>query len=132
MVMTDPIADMLTRIRNGSSAHHDLVEMPSSNLKTTMAKLLKEAGYVKNYRVIEDDKQGILKIYLRYDSIGDPLILGINRVSRPGLRRYCNADTIPTVLNGLGLALISTSKGVMTDDDARKEHVGGEILCEIW
>lgn len=132
MVMTDPIADMLTRVRNACKARHDLTEMPSSNLKVTIAKILRDTGYVKNYRVIEDDKQGILKIYLRYDNNGEPLIQGINRISRPGLRRYCKADGIPTVLNGLGMSVISTSSGVMTDDEARKNKVGGEILCEVW
>lgn len=132
MVMTDPIADMLTRIRNACNARHDMVEIPSSNLKVTIAKLLKDEGYIKNFRVIDNDKQGILKVYLRYDREGEPMIQGIKRISRPGLRRYCKADGIPEVLKGLGIAIISTSRGVLTDADARKEKVGGEILCEIW
>ncbi len=132
MVMTDPIADMLARIRNGSHARHDLVEIPSSNLKVTLAKILKDEGYIKNFRVIDNDKQGILKVYLRYDREGDPMIQGIKRISRPGLRRYCRADGVPSVLKGLGIAIISTSRGVLTDSEARKENVGGEILCEIW
>ena len=132
MVMTDPVADMLTRIRNGYKAGFDMLELPSSNVKVNIAKILKDQGYIKNFRVIDDDKQGVLKIYLRYDRNGDPLILGIRRISRPGLRRYCRADGIPKVLNGLGMAIISTSKGVLTDDEARKENVGGEILCEVW
>jgi small subunit ribosomal protein S8 len=132
MVMTDPIADMLTRIRNAGTAGHDLVEIPSSNVKVNVAKILKDTGYVKNFRVIEDDKQGVLKVYLRYDGNSKPIIQGIRRVSRPGLRRYCGSDGIPKVLNGLGISIISTSKGVLTDVEARKEKVGGEILCEVW
>ncbi len=132
MVMTDPIADLLARIRNATKARHDMVEIPSSNLKVTVAKILKDEGYVKNFRVIDNDKQGILKVYLRYDREGEPMIQGIKRISRPGLRRYCGADGIPEVLKGLGIAIISTSKGVLTDAEARKEHVGGEILCEVW
>ena len=132
MVMTDPIADMLTRIRNSSKARHDMVEMPSSNLKVNIAKILKDEGYVKNFRVIEDNLQGVLKIYLRYDDRGKPMIQGINRISRPGLRQYCKGDTVPDVLNGLGVAIISTSKGVLTDSEARKNKIGGEVLCEVW
>ncbi len=132
MVMTDPIADMLTRVRNACKARHDLTEIPSSKLKVTLAKILRDTGYVKNFRVINDNKQGTLKVYLRYDRNGDPMIQGIKRISRPGLRRYCGANGIPKVLNGLGIAIISTSSGVMTDQQARKEKVGGEILCEVW
>lgn len=132
MVMTDPVADMLTRIRNASSAGHDMTEIPSSNIKVNLAKILKDEGYIKNFRVIEDDKQGVLKVYLRYDTKGDPMIQGIKRISRPGLRRYCGSDKIPLVLSGLGIAIISTSKGVLTDAEARKENIGGEILCEVW
>ena len=132
MVMTDPLADMLTRIRNACKAGHDLVEMPSSNLRVNIAKILKDKGFIKNFRVIEDTRQGILKVYLRYDASGAPLIQGIRRISRPGLRRYCRADKIPQVLNGLGVAVLSTSKGLLTDVEARKEQVGGEILCEVW
>ena len=132
MVMTDPLADMLTRIRNGVKAHHDMVEIPSSNVKVNIAKILKDEGYIKNFRVLDDNRQGVLKVYLRYDGVGDPLIQGIKRISRPGLRRYCRADGIPKVLNGLGIAIISTSRGLLTDNEARKEKVGGEVLCEVW
>lgn len=132
MVMTDPISDMLTRIRNAAKARHDMMELPSSNVKAMIAKILKDEGYIKNFRVIDDDKQGILKIYLRYDPKGESMIQGINRISRPGLRRYCKADQIPEVLKGLGVAIISTSRGLLTDTEARKEGIGGEILCEVW
>lgn len=132
MVMTDPLADLLTRLRNGAKARFDLVEIPSSNIKVNIVKILKDAGYIKNFRVIDDNKQGVLKIYLRYDNNGKSLILGIRRISRPGLRRYCRSDGIPKVLNGLGMCILSTSRGVLSDEEARKEHVGGEILCEVW
>lgn len=132
MVMTDPISDMLTRIRNAAKARHDMMELPSSNVKAMIAKILKDEGYIKNFRVIDDDKQGILKIYLRYDPKRESMIQGINRISRPGLRRYCKADQIPEVLKGLGVAIISTSRGLLTDTEARKEGIGGEILCEVW
>jgi small subunit ribosomal protein S8 len=132
MVMTDPLADMLTRIRNASRARHDMIEIPSSNLNVNIAKILKDKGYIKNFRVIDDDKQGLLKVYLRYDDSGESMIHGIKRVSRPGLRRYCKASAVPKVLNGLGISILSTSKGVLTDDEARKDGVGGEILCEVW
>ncbi len=132
MVMTDPISDMLTRIRNAAKARHDMMELPSSNVKAMIAKILKDEGYIKNFRVIDDDKQGILKIYLRYDPKRESMIQGINRISRPGLRRYCKADQIPEVLKGLGVAIISTSRGLLTDTEARKEGIGGEILCGVW
>jgi len=132
MVMTDPLADMFTRIRNGSKALHDLVEMPSSKMKEAIAKILKEEGYIKAYRVIEDEKQGILKVYLRYLEDGRPVIRGIRRLSKPGLRRYVGATDIPQVLGGLGLPLMSTSKGVMSGVKAEKENIGGELLGEIW
>ena len=132
MVMTDPISDMLTRIRNASKARHDMMELPSSNVKAMIAKILKDEGYIKNFRVIDDDKQGIMKVYLRYDSKGESIVQNLKRISRPGLRRYCKADQVPEVLRGLGIAIISTSKGLLTDSEARKEGVGGEILCEVW
>ena len=132
MVMTDPIADMLTRIRNGAKARHDLVEIPSSNLKVNIAKILKDKGYITNFRVIDDELQGVLKVYLRYDEAGTPIIQGLRRISRPGLRQYCKSDKVPQVLNGLGTAIISTSQGVLTDAEARAEKVGGEIICEVW
>jgi len=132
MVMTDPIADMLTRIRNGGRARHDLVEMPSSNLKEAVAKILKQEGYIKAFRVIEDDKQGVLKVYLRYRDDGESVITGIRRASRPGLRRYVGVDEIPEVLGGLGIAILTTSKGVLSGKQAKDKNVGGEIICEVW
>jgi len=129
--ITDPIADMLTRIRNASAAKLPVVNIPSSNLKQEIARVLKEKGFVKKYVVIEDGKQGIIKMLLRYTN-GIPAIQGIQRVSRPGLRRYSNAEKLPKVLNGLGYAILSTSQGVMTDHEARKLGVGGEVLCKVW
>ena len=132
MVMTDPLADMLTRIRNANKARQEIVEVPSSNMKVNIAKILKDEGYIKNFRVLDDNKQGLLKLYLRYETNGAPVIQGIRKISRPGLRRYCRSDGVPKVLNGLGISILSTSKGVLTDTEARKENVGGEILCEVW
>ncbi len=132
MVMTDPLADMFTRIRNGSKARHDLVEMPSSKIKEAIAKILKDEGYIKAYRVIEDEKQGTLKVYLRYLEDGRPVISGIRRVSKPGLRRYVGSTDVPPVLGGMGISLMSTSKGLMTGAKAAKENVGGELLGEVW
>jgi small subunit ribosomal protein S8 len=132
MVMTDPLADMFTRIRNGSRARHDLVELPSSNVKEAVAKLLKEAGYIKSFRVIEDNKQGVLKIYLRYTETGRSTITQIRRISRPGLRRYVGSGDIPTVLGGLGLAILTTSRGVISGKQAKELNVGGEWLAEVW
>ena len=129
--ITDPIADMLTRIRNASAAKLPVVNIPSSNLKQEIARVLKEKGFVKKYVVIEDGKQGIIKMLLRYTN-GIPAIQGIQRVSRPGLRRYSNAEKLPKVLNGLGYAILSTSQGLMTDHEARKLGVGGEVLCKVW
>ncbi|HPM78408.1 MAG TPA: 30S ribosomal protein S8 [bacterium] len=132
MVMTDPLADMFTRIRNGSKARHDLVEMPSSKIKEAIAKILKDEGYIKAYRVIEDDKQGMLKVYLRYLEDGRPVISGIRRISKPGMRQYVGSTDIPPVLGGMGISLLSTSKGLMTGTKAAKENVGGELLGEVW
>lgn len=129
--LTDPIADMLTRIRNASSAKLPVVDIPSSGLKQEIARVLKEKGFIKKFVVIEDGKQGILKVLLRYTN-GVSAIQGIQRVSRPGLRHYANAEKLPKVLNGLGYAIISTSHGVMTDHEARKQGVGGEVLCKVW
>jgi len=129
--ITDPIADMLTRIRNASAARLPVVNIPSSNLKQEIARVLKEKGFVKKFVVIEDGKQGIIKMLLRYTN-GTPAIQGIQRLSRPGLRRYANVEKLPKVLNGLGYAIISTSQGVMTDHEARKLKVGGEVLCKVW
>jgi small subunit ribosomal protein S8 len=129
--ITDPIADMLTRIRNACGAKLPVVNIPSSNLKQEIARVLKEKGFIKKYVVVEDGKQGIIKVLLRYTD-NAPAIQGIQRVSRPGLRRYSNVETLPKVLNGLGYAILSTSKGVMTDHEARKLGVGGEVLCKVW
>jgi small subunit ribosomal protein S8 len=129
--ITDPIADMLTRIRNATAAKKPVVDIPASNLKQELARVLKEKGFIKKYVVVEDGKQGILKVLLRYTN-GIPAIQGIQRVSRPGLRHYANVEKLPKVLNGLGYAIISTSNGVMTDHEARKLGVGGEILCKVW
>ncbi|MCL2100214.1 MAG: 30S ribosomal protein S8 [Fibromonadales bacterium] len=129
--ITDPIADMLTRIRNASTARLPVVDVPCSNLKQEIARVLKEKGFIKKYVVVEDGKQGIIKVLLRYTN-GVSAIQGIQRVSRPGLRRYSNAEKLPRVLNGLGYAILSTSQGVMTDHEARKQNVGGEVLCKVW
>ncbi len=133
MVMTDPLADMLTRIRNANKAKHEKVDVPASNLKAQIARILKEEGYIKNYKLIKDGRQGILRIYLKYE--GDrknPVISGLMTISRPGLRRYVKKEEIPQVLRGLGTAILSTSKGVLTDKEARKLNVGGELLCTVW
>ena len=130
-MMTDPIADMLTRIRNGNSAKHKSVEIPASNMKKDLAQILLDEGYIKGYNVTEDDKQGIMTIDLKY--VGEQSVIsGIKRISRPGKRVYVKADEVPSVLNGLGTAIISTSKGIMTDKNARKEAVGGEVVCYVW
>ncbi len=130
---TDPIADYLTRIRNASSAQLKMVEIPASNVKKAMTAILFDQGYISNYKFEEDDKQGIIKIALKYNSSTKvPAITKIDRASRPGLRKYAGADAMPRVLNGLGIAIISTSKGVITDKEARKENVGGEVLCYVY
>ncbi len=131
MQVTDPIADMLTRIRNANSARHESVDVPASNMKKAIAEILLEEGYIKNYQVIEDGKQGIIRIALKY--VGkEKVISGIQRVSKPGLRIYKNTEELPKVLKGLGIAIISTSKGIMTDKKARQENVGGEVLAFVW
>jgi small subunit ribosomal protein S8 len=132
MTMTDPVADMLTRIRNGLSSKKTFVEMPSSSLKVEIAKILKEEGYVMNFKVAEDTKQGLLRVDLKYTPEGAPVIEGIRRESKPGRRHYVASDGIKPVLGGLGVAIVSTSKGVMTDRQARAEGVGGELLCTVW
>ncbi len=131
MSMTDPIGDMLTCIRNASKAMHERLDVPSSNLKVDIVRLFKEEGYINNFRIIKDRRQGILRIFLRY-SDRQPLILGLKRISRPGRRVYCGKDNIPEIRGGLGTAIISTSRGVMTDAQARRHGVGGEVLCAIW
>ena len=131
MSMTDPIADMLTRIRNGLTARHKKVCMPSSKIKAEIAATLRHEGYIKGFKIIRDDKQGELRVFLRYK--GDtPVVSGISRISRPGLRRYAKADDLPKVLNGLGVAILSTNQGVMTDAEARENNVGGEVLLHVW
>ena len=129
---TDPIADMLTRIRNANMALLQEVEMPGSKLKIELAKLLKSEGYVEDYSIEEKDNFKTLKITLKYDEKSKPVISNLKRVSRPGLRNYCKAKNIPQVLGGMGIAIISTSKGLLTDRKAKKENVGGEILCYVW
>ena len=130
-MMTDPVADMLTRIRNGMRARHTKVDIPASNLKTELARILQEEGYVQNYKRIADDKQGVLRVFLRRMSDTE-VILGISRVSRPGCRVYVAKDEIPKVQGGLGINIISTSRGLMTGRQAVREGVGGEILCNVW
>lgn len=132
MQITDTIADMLTRIRNANSAKHDTVDVPASNMKKAIAKILLDEGYVKSFQVIDDGKQGVIRITLKYGESKTPVISGLRRVSKPGLRIYTNCEDMPKVMRGLGIALMSTSKGVMTDRDARKANVGGEVLAFIW
>lgn len=132
MSMSDPLADMLTRIRNGIMAKFDSVSLPSSKQKVNVASVLKKEGYINDYRVTEDSKQGILTVDLKYATDGTSVITGIKRVSKPGLRQYKKANEIPQVLNGLGIIVISTSKGVITDKEARALNAGGEIICEVW
>ncbi len=130
--MTDPISDMLTRIRNAGSARFDKVDIPASRMKIALARIFKEEGFIKNYKVIKDNRQGILRVYLKYNEHQQPLIQGIRRVSKPGRRVYAGHEELPKVQGGLGVAVISTSQGVVTDRQARKSQVGGEVLCEIW
>ncbi len=132
MQITDPIADMLTRIRNANAAKHETVNVPASKLKKAIAQILLEEGYIKNYQVLEDGPQGTIKITLKYLGNKEKVITGLRRVSKPGLRVYAGADELPQVLRGLGIAIISTSKGVMTDKKARENHVGGEVLAFVW
>lgn len=132
MSMSDPLADFLTRIRNAGMVRYETVDVPMSNLKVDVAKVLRAEGYIKDYQIIEDSKQGILRIELKYGPNDELVISGIRRVSKPGLRRYVKADDIPKVLSGLGISILSTSKGVMTDREARRLRIGGEILCEAW
>ncbi len=132
MSMTDPIADLLTRIRNASMAKLQKLDVPSSNMKVSIANVLRSAGFIKNYKVIADQKQGILRIYLKFIDEKEPVINEIKRVSRPGSRRYVKSDEIPSVKNGMGIAILSTSKGILADKAAREAGVGGEILCTIW
>lgn len=132
MNITDSIADLLTRIRNANSAKHDTVDIPASNMKKAIVQILVEEGFLKSYQVIEDDKQGIIRANLKYGENKTQVIKGLKRVSKPGLRIYTNCNDIPKVMKGLGITIVSTSKGVMTDKKARKENVGGEILAFVW
>ena len=131
MHITDPIADMLTRIRNANSARHDTVDVPASNMKKSIAQILLDEGYIKSYQIVDDGTQGVIRITLKYNG-KDKVITGLRRVSKPGLRVYVGADELPRVLRGLGIAIVSTSKGVMTDKAARAAHVGGEVLAFVW
>ena len=132
MVMTDPIADLLTRIRNACMARFERVDIPAARIKLNIAKVLKEEGYIKNFKLIKDKKQGILRLYLKYDEDNVAVIAGLQRVSKPSCRIHVPHDKIPYVLNGLGTAILSTSKGILCDRDARKQKVGGELLCKVW
>ena len=132
MHITDPIADMLTRIRNANSAKHDTVDVPASNMKKSIAQIMLDEGYIKSFQIVDDGTQGIIRITLKYNAGKEKVITGLRRVSKPGLRVYVGADELPRVLRGLGIAIVSTSKGVMTDKKAREAHVGGEVLAFIW
>ena len=132
MLITDPLADMLTRIRNANSAKHDTVDVPASNMKKAIAQILLEEGYIKNFQLIDDGTQGVIRITLKYGAGKEKVISGLRRVSKPGLRVYAGADELPKVLRGLGIAIVSTSKGIMTDKKAREAHVGGEVLAFVW
>ena len=132
MVMTDPIADMLTRTRNANQMRHENVTVPASTLKINILKVLKEEGFIADYELVKDEKQGLVTIALKYTSENERVIKGLKRISKPGLKVYAQVDELPRVLNGLGIAIISTSKGVMTDRDARKQNLGGEVLAYVW
>ena len=132
MTMTDPIADMLTRIRNANTVKHETVDVPASNIKKEIVRILLEEGFIRGYDVIEDGKQGIIRIQLKYGQTGERVISGLKRISKPGMRVYAANHEIPKVLNGLGISVISTSKGILTDKQARKENVGGEVICYVW
>jgi|SRR5699024_3099483 len=132
MVMTDPIADMLTRIDNANAVKHEKLELPASKLKQEIADILKREGYVKDFEYIEDNKQGMLRIFLKYGANEEHVITGLKRISKPGRRVYAKADEVPRVLNGLGVAIVSTSKGVLSDKEARSQSVGGEVLAYVW
>lgn len=132
MGMTDPIADMLTRMRNALMASYETVEVPCSRMKVNIAKVLKSEGFIKNFKLIDDKKQGIIKIFFKYDEKGKPILGGLKRVSKPGCRIYTKGDRIPTVLNGYGINILSTSKGIVTDKQARKLGIGGEVICSVW
>jgi len=130
--MTDPIADMLTRIRNANTAGHETVEIPASKMKAAIARILLDEGFISGYEVIDDNKQGIIKVQMKYGAGKERVISGIKKISKPGLKVYAKADEVPSVLGGLGVAIISTSKGIMSDKEARKLGVGGEVICYVW
>ena len=132
MVLTDPIADFLTRIRNANMAKHDSVEIPASNIKKSLSEILKQEGFIRDYEVTEDGKQGVIKVFLKYGPNGERVISGLKRISKPGLRNYVSADNLPKVLNGLGIAIVSTSAGILTDKEAREKHIGGEVIAYVW
>lgn len=132
MTMTDPIADMLTRIRNANMVRHEKLELPASNIKKEIADILKREGFVRDVEYIEDDKQGIIRIFLKYGQNNERVITGLKRISKPGLRVYAKTEEVPKVLNGLGIALVSTSQGLVTDKEARAKKVGGEVLAYVW
>ena len=132
MVMTDPIADYLTRIRNANMAKHDSVEIPASNIKKSISEILKREGFIRDYEVADDNKQGVIKVFLKYGPNGERVISGLKRISKPGLRNYVGAEDLPKVLNGLGIAIVYTSAGVITDKEARQKIVGGEVIAYIW
>jgi len=131
-MVSDPIGDFLNRIRNAQKARFDKVDIPASRIKANLARILKEEGYIKNYKFIRDDKQGILRVHLKYGESRDGAVTGAKRISKPGCRAYVGHEKIPRILNGMGISIISTSSGIMTDRQARKERVGGEVLCAIW
>ena len=130
--MSDPIADMLTRLRNAGKAKHNSVDIPGSKIKTEIAKVLKESGYIRNYKFMDDSKQGILRVYLKYTGAQQHTIINIERISKPSRRNYSNAKSVKPVYNGMGIAILSTSQGVMTDKSAREKNIGGEVLCTVW
>ena len=132
MAITDPLADMLTRIRNANVAKHSKVDIPASKMKVSLARILKSEGYIRNYKLFKDQGHGILRVYVKYDEANQGVITGLKRVSKPGRRVYVRKKDIPFVLNGMGIAVLSTSKGILTDREARKENVGGELLCSVW
>lgn len=132
MSMTDPIADLLTRIRNANMAHRDVVEIPASKIKMSIVEILKSEGFVRDVEYIEDNKQGVIRVFLKYGEDRNSVITGLKRISKPGLRKYAKADSLPKVLNGLGIAIISTSVGVITDKEARAKQIGGEVLAYVW
>lgn len=132
MTVSDPIADMLTRIRNANIVRHETLEIPGSNMKKEIAAILKSEGFVKNVEYIEDDKQGMIRVFMKYSNENERVITGLKRISKPGLRVYAKREELPRVLNGLGIALISTSEGVLTDKEARKRNLGGEVLAYVW